>query len=164
MLEPQLPKLTEEHDLGSFVCGAAEIDDWLHKRAWKGQQLGNAIVYVVAKENRVLGFYALATGGVELLTAPGAVKRNAPETIPILLLARLGVDRTAQRRGIGAALLQDAVLRAAQVARSVGFRALLIHCRDDEARAFYLRQIPSFLPSPTDPLHLFLPTAALSRY
>ncbi len=164
MLEPELPKLSEHHDLSGFQCGAAEIDDWLQKRARKGQQVGNASVYVFAKDDRVLGFYAFATGGLERMHAPRAVRQNAPDPVPVVLLARLGVDQSAQGRGIGYVLMQDAVLRTARVSQDVGFRALLIHCRDEAARGFYLAQVKNFLESPTDPLNLFLTTETILKF
>ncbi|MDO8389022.1 MAG: GNAT family N-acetyltransferase [Actinomycetota bacterium] len=161
MLKPSLQKLTEQHNLAGFSCGAEEIDDWVHKRAWKGQIVGNANVFVFEAAGEVLGFYALATGGVERLEAPRSARQNAPETVPVLLLARLGVATKAQGRRIGAALLQDALLRTLEISENVGFRALLIHCRDETARDFYVHQVTSFKESPSDPLHLFLALRAL---
>jgi GNAT superfamily N-acetyltransferase len=163
-LDPSLNKLNEEHDLSGFECGAAEIDDWLRKRAWKGQIAGNANVFVYEHNGEVLGFYAVVTGGVEHTAAPKTVTRNAPNPIPILLLARLGVDRRGQGRGIGRALVQDVLLRSLGIANSVGFRALVIHCRDDNAKRFYLNLLPSFAESPTDELHLFLPLRGLIEF
>ena len=163
-LSPLLNKLNDQHDLSGFECGAAEIDDWLRKRAWKGQIVGNANIFVYEHKTEVLGFYAIATGGVEHAAAPKALTRNAPKPIPILLLARLGVDRRGQGRGIGRALLQDVLLRSMEIANNVGFRALVIHCRDEEAKQFYLNLVPSFMESPTDELHLFLPLKALTEF
>jgi GNAT superfamily N-acetyltransferase len=164
VLEPALAKLAEHHDLSGFTCGAPEIDDWVRKKAWKGQIVGNANVFVYEHNGVVVGFYALASGGVEHAGAPGSVRRNAPNPIPVLLLARLGVEERAQGRGIARALLQDVILRSVAISRDVGFRALLIHCRDEAAKDFYLRLLPSFHESPTDPLHLFLPLKSLLEY
>ena len=162
MTQPvRLRKLVAFDDVSSFSCGTEEIDDWFRRRAFKGQQLGNANVFVFDHDGRVLGFYALASGGLERSAAPSRVSRNAPDPVPVLLLARLGVDLTAQGRGIGRRLLQDALLRSVGIAEQVGFRALLIHCQDFAARDYYLKQVPGFLPSPTDELHLLLPMAGL---
>lgn len=156
-----LPKLTENDDVSSFNSGAEELDDWLKSRALKGQAVGNATVFVFTHSDRVLGYYALASGGVELASAPRAVKQNAPNPIPVLLLARLAVDESAQGRGIGRMLLRDALLRSLKVSADVGFRAVLLHSRDEAARDFYLHHVPSFKPSPTEPLHLMLPLVKL---
>jgi GNAT superfamily N-acetyltransferase len=155
-------KLTSDHHFEEFSSGAHELDEWLRKRALKGQEVGNASVFVVAKERHVLGYYALASAGVEQKNVPGSVRRNAPEPIPVLLLARLAVSEHAQGRGIGRLLLRDAMLRAIRVSEDIGFRALLIHCRDDAAREFYRSVVPQFLDSPTEPLHLVLPLSALA--
>ncbi len=157
--EPE--KLTVDHHVEGFSSGAVELDDWLRTRALAGQEVGNASVFVVAKERRVLGYYALASAGVEQRNVPGRVRRNAPEPVPVLLLARLAVSEHARGRGIGRLLLRDAMLRAIRVSEDIGFRALLIHCRDDTAREFYRRVVPQFLDSPTEPLHLLLPLSAL---
>ena len=103
----------------------------------------------------VVGYYAHAVGSVEQEAAPERMKKGlAKHAIPIMLLARLAVDRHWQKRGIGAALLKDAVLRTLQAADIAGIRALVVHAKDDAAKGFYRRF--DFIPSSTDPLHLFL--------
>lgn len=163
-LKPELSKLTEHHDLSGLVCGAAEIDEWLQKRAWKAQQVGNAYVFVFEHQGAVLGFYALATGGIEHAGSPRFVRENAPDPAPILLLARLGVAEKVKGRGIGWALLQDVLLRSVEISDQVGFRALVIHCRDETARDFYMHQTPSFVASTPDPLHLFISLKSLRAF
>jgi predicted N-acetyltransferase YhbS len=112
-------------------------------------------VFVVHRGGRVVGYYALAAGSVEREHAPERVKKGlARHPIPVILLARLAVDRGEQGKGLGAALLKDALIRAAAAADEIGARAVLVHARDDDARAFYERF--DFESSPTDPLHLFL--------
>ncbi|MBS1847939.1 MAG: GNAT family N-acetyltransferase [Actinobacteria bacterium] len=133
-----------------------ELDEWIDKYGWVNHQSGNARVFVATRESRVVAYYALATAGVEKAAAPDSIKKGGvPEHIPCLLLARLAVDRSEHNRGLGRGLLVDAIRRAVRVADDVGARALLIHARDDEARAFYEHQA-EFVQSPTDPLHLFL--------
>lgn len=106
-------------------------------------------------DEAVIGYYALAVGSVEQEQAPERVKKGlAQHAIPIMLLARLAVDRRWQKQGIGAALLKDATLRTLQAADIAGIRALVVHAKDDVARTFYERF--DFLPSPSDPLHLFM--------
>lgn len=106
-------------------------------------------------DQTVVGYYALAVGSVEQEEAPERVKKGlAKHSIPIMLLARLAVDRHWQKRGIGAGLLKNATLRTLQAADIAGIRALVVHAKDDEAREFY--QHFNFVPSPSDPLHLFM--------
>jgi len=117
-----------------------------------------ATVFVTTPVDRqqVVGYYALATGGVEHAQAPARVVKGVPRhPIPVILLTRLAVDTSTQGLKLGAALLRDALIRVSGAADEVGVRALLIHAKDDEARNFYMRHA-EFEPSPTDPLHLFL--------
>jgi GNAT superfamily N-acetyltransferase len=116
---------------------------------------GVSRTYVVCQGRRVIAFYCLATGAVLQKEAPGRVRRNMPEPIPVMILGRLAVDRRFQGRGLGKALLRDAILRTLQAADIAGIRAVLVHAKDDDARQFYARF--GFLPSPLDPLTLMLP-------
>jgi GNAT superfamily N-acetyltransferase len=93
--------------------------------------------YVVAEGRRVVGYYSLAAGSVLHAEATGRVRRNMPDPVPAALLGRLAVDRQWQGRGLGAALLRDAVLRMIGAAGTIGVRALLMHAISDEAKAFY---------------------------
>lgn len=147
--------LTAAHDVKNFDCGKQELAAWLRRYALQSHQAGAARVYVVHRTGRVVGYYALAAGSVEPDGAPERVKKGlARHPIPVILLARLAVDTSEQRRGLGAALLKDALRRTASAADEIGARAILVHAKDDEARAFYRHF--DFEPSPTDPLHLFL--------
>jgi len=127
---------------------------WLHRWAWMNQRAGNASVYVATRGQRVVGYYALATGGVERANAPAEItKGGVPTQIPVLLLARLAVDEREQGSGLGRGLFVDALRRVLRVSEEVGFRALLIHARDESAKSFYLH-FGEFAESRTDPLHL----------
>jgi GNAT superfamily N-acetyltransferase len=124
-----------------------------------------ARIYVVAtgEEARVVGYHALAAGSVAQADAPSRLLESAGRSpIPVILLARLGVDLTMQGRGLGAALVKDAMLRAYQAAETIGARALLIHAESPQARDFYLH-VAEFDPSPTDPLHLVLLMSEIER-
>lgn len=152
---PPVP-LEKHHSTTELDSGAEELDSWLRDYAWVNHQSGNARVFVATRGDQVVGYYALATTGVEKLVAPDELKKGGvPSQIPCLLLARLAVDRTESNRGMGKGLLVDAIRRAVRVSQDVGVRALLIHARNDEARRFY-EHLGEFVQSPTDPLHLFL--------
>jgi GNAT superfamily N-acetyltransferase len=149
-------KLTSQDDVEDFSCGQSDLDDWLKRFALINQKASMVTVFVTLQENKVMGYYALATGGVERANAPRRVAQGVPaHPIPVVLLARLAVDLSAQGKGLGRALLRDALIRVANAADEVGIRALLIHAKDEQARDFYLRH-GEFEQSPTDPLHLFL--------
>ena len=156
--------LCADHDLSAFACGEASLDDWLKRRALANQLSGASRTFVVLDENRfVVGYYALAAGAVAHERATGGIRRNMPDPIPVLVLGRLAVAQRAQGVKLGAALLQDAVLRAMAVSENAGVRALLVHALNESARAFYAHY--GFQESPLDPLTLMLrlhgPTAAV---
>lgn len=158
-MELQAPSLlTAAHVLTGFDSRVATLDDWLRRRALANQISGASRIYVVATmENRVVGYYALASGALAHVDAPGRIKRNMPDPIPMAVLGRLAIDRSMQGRGLGVALLQDAVLRVQQAASIMGIRGVLVHAISDEARAFYEHH--GFIPSMTNPLTLILSVA-----
>jgi len=100
-------------------------------------------------QRRVLGYYALAAGAVSHQAATSAIRRNMPDLVPVIALARLAVDQSARRLKLGSALLLDAVTRSEAVAQNAGVRALLVHALHDDARRFYEHyefQISAFQP------------------
>ncbi len=112
--------------------------------------------FITSSSERVAGFYALATGGLSHADAPDRANKGvARHSLPVILLTRMGVDVSLQGQGLGSALLTDACRRVAQVSEEIGVRALLIHAKSDQAKAFYM-SFAEFEPSPTDPLHLIL--------
>jgi GNAT superfamily N-acetyltransferase len=150
-----IEKLRREHLLDNFDCGKEDLNRFLKRLAWNNQQAHSAQTYVLAKELRVLGYYSLAAGSITHDQATERVKKGlARHPTPVILLARLAVDVSIHGKGIGSALLKDALLRAAQAAHTIGARALLVHAKYDGARAFY--EHFTFETSPTDPYHLLL--------
>lgn len=131
------------------------MDDWLKRRALPNQSSGASRTFVVADDaGVVMGYYALATGAVDHAAATSAIRRNMPDPIPVMVLARLAVDQRMRGKGLGADLLQDALLRTVRLAQEVGIRALVVHALHERARAFYLHH--GFGESAIDPLILML--------
>lgn len=150
-----IDKLRKEHEVDGFDCGKEALNRFLRQHAWANQQANAAQTYVVVDGKRVLGYYSLAAGSVMHEGAPRRVAAGlARHPISVVLLARLAVDKTRLKKGIGAALLKDALVRVSNAADIVGARALLVHAKDEEAKSFY--EHFDFEPSPSDPLHLFL--------
>ena len=116
---------------------------------------GTARTYVVQIEGRVVGYYCLCAAQVELATAPGRVRRNMPDPIPAVLIGRLAVDRSWQGKGMGRALLNDAVIRTAAAAVHIGIATFVVRAVSPAAKAFY--EAFGFVAGPVDPLVLFLP-------
>lgn len=153
--------LDQKHQRIGFNCGEAALDEWLVKRAIKNQQNGASRTFVICDNNQVVGYYALAMGSVERITAPKSLARNMPEAIPVIVLARLAIDQQYQGRHLGAALLKDAMLRSLNVSQNVGTKALLVHAISEAAQNFYLSY--SFVPSSIDPMTLLLPMTHIQR-
>lgn len=147
--------LDAAHDVGTFDCGETSLNDWLKRRALSNEGSGASRTFVVADDRRrVLGYYALAASAIAHSQATGAIRRNMPDPVPVLLLARLAVDRSHQGRDLGIALLKDAILRTLAVAGDVGVRALLAHALNANAKAFYIRH--GFVESPVATMTLML--------
>ncbi len=147
--------LTKNHHRNPFDCGVPALTDYLKKYALQNQKKDAARTYVATRGNRIVGYYSLAYGSVSLEEAPQSVKSGLPRhPIPVILLARLAVDSIEQGRGLGAALLKDALLRTMQAAEIAGLRSMLVHAKDDSAKRFYEKF--GFESSPTDAYHLFL--------
>jgi GNAT superfamily N-acetyltransferase len=150
-------RLASEHVLAGFDCGRESLNVWLEKHATQASASGSARTYVIVdtEQERVVGYHALTAAGLEHSEALPRVVRGMPRyPIPLVLLARLAVDLTVVRRGVGAWLLRDAMLRTVAASRTIGVRALLVHAIDNDARGFYRRH--GFESSSTDPLHLMM--------
>jgi len=124
--------LETSHNLSAFESGVPSLDDWLKRRALANEESGASRTYVVSAGGRVIGYYALATGAVEARVATGRTRRNMPDPIPVMIIGRLAVDRAYQEKGLGRALLRDAILRTLQAASIGGIRAILVHAISDE--------------------------------
>jgi len=150
-------KLTAAHDISQFQCGEPELDDWLRRRALQNEESGASRSYVICIGRRVVGYYALAAGAADHTIAPGRVKRNMPNPVPVMVIGRLAIDLEFQGQGIGLALLRDAVLRTVEASKIAGIRAILVHAISESAKRFYERF--DFIPSPVDPMTLMITVA-----
>ena len=147
--------LATVHLLDEFDCGEPVLNEWLKRRAMMNHLSGASRTFVVADHGqRVCGYYAIAAGAVSHELAITAVRRNMPDPVPVLVLARLAIDQRIHGRKLGAALLQDAVHRAVVVAQNAGVRAVLVHALHDRAKAFYEHY--GFQSLPLHPLTLML--------
>jgi GNAT superfamily N-acetyltransferase len=147
--------LSAEHDLSGFDCTEPALNDWLRYRALKNESRFSR-TYVVSDGNRVVAYFCVSAGAVERAAAPGRLRRNAPDTIPVSVIGRLAVSREQAGKGLGADLLSDALRRVAVASQSIGIGAVLVQAKDDAARRFYLR-CAEFIEYPADSRTLFLP-------
>ncbi len=147
--------LAATHVLDEFACGEASLDEWLKRRALTNQLSGASRTFMATdQDGRVYGYYAMAAGAVSHQAATSSVRRNMPDPVPVMVLARLAIDQRAQGVKLGGALLQDAVQRAVAVSQNAGVRALLVHALHDRAKAFYEHY--GFQASPLHPMTLML--------
>jgi GNAT superfamily N-acetyltransferase len=147
--------LQASHDIAAFDCGVPALDDWLKLRALKNESRFSR-TYVVCDDNRAVGYFCLSAGAVERAAAPGKVRRNAPDAVPVSLIGRLAVSKAYAGRGLGADLLADALRRIAVAAQSIGIGAVLVQAKDEKAKRFYLA-CAEFIEFPSDSRTLFLP-------
>jgi GNAT superfamily N-acetyltransferase len=156
--EPQLSAsvpLTAEHDLAAFDCGEPALNEWLRHRALKNESRFSR-TYVICEGKRVIAYFCVSAGAVERAAAPGKVRRNAPDTIPVSVIGRLAVSRDHAGKGLGADMLSDALRRIAVASQSIGIGAVLVHAKDDAAKRFYIK-CAEFIEYPTDSRTLLLP-------
>ena len=144
--------LNEGHILDQFECGEPALDDWLRRRALANQASDASRTFVTCRGARVVGYYALAAGGITSSEAPGRLRRNMPDPIPVMVLGRLAVDSREQRKGLGALLLRDAVERTRRLASEMGMAGIVVHAISAEAKRFY--QHWGFVESPLNPMTL----------
>jgi GNAT superfamily N-acetyltransferase len=154
---PQVLKLDKAHATDAFNCGSAPLNVYLQRHALANQSAGAAQTYAAVLDGAVVGYYSLSAASVEYDQAPERAKKGlARHPVPVILIARLAVDHTWQGKGMGAALLLDALRRIVSAADIVGIRAVLVHAKDEAAKRFY--QHFDFDTSPVDPMHLLLLT------
>lgn len=148
--------LTADHDVSGFDCGEPALNDWLRHRALKNESRFSRTYVVCDDGKRVVAYFCISAGAVERAAAPGKVRRNAPDTIPVSVIGRLAVSSDHAGKGLGADLLADALRRIAVASQSIGIGAVLVHAKDEAAKRFYLR-CAEFIEYPEDSRTLFLP-------
>lgn len=146
--------LASHHSCSDFSCGITSLDDWLKRRAYVNQISGATRTFVICADNQVVGYYALASGAISVQSAVGKFRRNMPDPIPVVILARLAIDSSFQGQGLGRALFRDAALRVLQAADTIGIRGIIVHAISEEAKDFYLALGFNF--SPLEPMTLMI--------
>jgi GNAT superfamily N-acetyltransferase len=154
-----------KHVRGNFSCGKPALDDFLKSLVgqYEKRRLGKTFVLLGPTENLVLGYYTLASGSIPFEHLPPKVAKKLPKhPVPVVLLARLAIDQSVRGKGMGRALLTDALERIVELSKSLGIFAVEVDATDKEAQAFYLKY--GFLPLLDKELHLFLPLATFEKH
>jgi predicted N-acetyltransferase YhbS len=141
----------------AFRSCEASLDEWLRRCARANQASGASRTYVACEDKKVIAYYALASGAIAQTAAPGRLRRNMPEPIPVVVLARLAVDGGWHGRGLGRSLFRDAALRVCAAADSIGIRGIVVHAISEDARRFYIAL--GFDPCPADTMTLVVTLA-----
>ncbi len=137
LLAPTL--LTAHHELQAFKSGEESLDSWLQDRALDNIKSGASRTYVICRSDSltVIGYYAICMGQILNRDVIGSMRRNMPQHIPAVMLGRLAIDKKWQGKGLGKALLYDAVQRSTRAAQEVSARLLIVHAISSDAEAFY---------------------------
>ena len=159
-LKLSLPEpISSDHLVDDFDCGELSLDHWLKKRALKNQASDASRCFVICDGRSVIGYYSLSAGGISHEAAPKAMRRNMPDPLPVLLIGRLAIDQRYHNKGLGRALLRDAMLRAVHIASDTGVFAIMVHALSEQAKRFYLSS--GFVESPLQPMTLIMTLATV---
>jgi GNAT superfamily N-acetyltransferase len=150
----------EKLDLDAFDCGEESLNQWLSQRA-PAAESRTARTYVIADGRAVMGYYCLSAGAVDRSVWPSALRRNAPDPIPIILLGRLAVNRASQGKGVSRVLMLHAMRQSHLATRIVGARALVVHALHDHVARFY--ESLGFRPFASLTLALFMLFETVAR-
>jgi len=164
LVEWQIVPLSRDYDRSKFSCGQSELDDWLQKSANQSQGIGYSRTYIAVRtgDRAVAGYYALAVSSVEFEHLSEEHRKRLPRhPVPVMLLARLAVDRTSQRQGVGGFLLADSIDRTLRMSEEAGIHTMAVDAMTDDAKTFYEKN--GFEPLLDDRRHLFLSLKAARR-
>jgi GNAT superfamily N-acetyltransferase len=151
----KIKKLGRSHDVSGFDCGSESLNQFLKRFALTGQLANASQTYAAVDNDEVIGFYTLVVGEVHHGAAPERLRKGLPRhPVPVMVLARLAIASGRQGQGLGQWLLKDAIIRTLQAADIAGIRALVVHAKDEAARAYYRRF--GFAEGFSDPLHMYL--------
>jgi GNAT superfamily N-acetyltransferase len=152
---PRMAKLQRTHAVDTFECGADALNIFLKRFAMSSQLANASQTYVAEFGAHVAGYYSLAVGQIDHDKAQGRLTKGmARHPVPVMVLARLAINQSWQGKGLGKAMLLDALRRTAQAADIAGIRAVIVHAKDEDAKTFY--EHFDFVPLPGEPLVLYL--------
>ena len=162
--EWRIEPITQHHLRESFECGVAELDEFIRRYARQSERMGLARTFVATTGTvpRVLDYFTLRSGSVEFANLPPDETKRFPRyPVPVVHLARLAVDRSAQAQGLGERLLYTAFSKAYEASKEIAVYAVEVIAIDGQIRNFYLKY--GFRPLVHDELHLYLPIKTLAK-
>lgn len=162
MSEFKRPRAIQEADDGSsFTCDEPSLENWLRERAVRNEANGSSrtFVSIESESNVIAGYYCTSASALVHEEAPGVLRRNSPNPIPVILIGRLAVDNRFQGNGLGASLLQDAMVKGIQAAQLIGSRAFVVHAISERAASFYAKWGFQHIPHSEKAMYVLLPDA-----
>jgi GNAT superfamily N-acetyltransferase len=155
--------LAPHHDVSDFDCGKPQLNNWLKNHARRNDEKSFTRVLVVCEGSVVVGFYGLAPTGVPAPTVPRSIRTGqAPDPVPCILFGQLAVNVAHKGKGIGSALLRDALQRCVDGAAIIGGRAVVVRAIDQEAERYW--QSNGFIRATDDPSILFRSVADIAAW
>lgn len=158
--------LDKTFDRDSFDCGSTELNSFLKTKARQNQSAGfnKTFVAIAAedKKKKVLGYYSLSMGEINLLSlSPELLKKLPKHPVPVARMGRLAVDTSTKGKGLGKLLLVDAMKRVQVAAELIGVYALVVDAKDNTSKNFYLKY--GFISLIDNSMTLFLPLATFPK-
>lgn len=157
--------LEKGHDRNAFDCGNDELNRYLQQQARQDAEKHVAVTFVLLEPGSpsILGFFTLSASTISVEELPPDMMRKLPRygQLPVTLLGRLAVDRTARGQGAGEFLLVDALRRCLESSQQIGAMAVIVDAKNEQAESFYRHF--DFLPLQITPLRLFLPMRQIAR-
>lgn len=124
-----------------FQCGSEPLNDYIRRYASQDVHRNIARVFIATPENdprQLSGFFTLSAGSVSCSSLPASLARKLPRyPVPVALIARLGVDKKFQGKGLGSILLADACQKVSQASTVLAVAGIIIDAKDDDAISFY---------------------------
>jgi len=152
-------KISRDVNRQNFDCGVDSLNAYLKKYAWQNfkKNVGVTILaFEEDKRDKILGYYTVSMAQINFEHLPSELSKGLPRyPVPAMRIGRLAVDRFAHAKGVGSALLRDALQRAITLSTEVGTCAVLVDAINEQAKSFYehygfvaLNDLPSSLVLP----------------
>jgi ribosomal protein S18 acetylase RimI-like enzyme len=161
---PVVEPLAAHHDRASFTCGEPALDAYIRRQASQDVRRRVAQVFVALGDvpGSIAGYYTLSAASFQKSQLPQALAKRLPHyPVPAVVLGRLAVDRTRQGRGLGEALLLDAIRRVVRAGTTIAVYAMIVDAKNDRAQAFYERY--GFRAFADEQRRLFLPLETFEK-
>ncbi|MBF0604873.1 MAG: GNAT family N-acetyltransferase [Nitrospirae bacterium] len=158
--------ITKGHRRADFDCGRPRLNDYLKKQAYDHHQKDITRVFVAIADgdpSRIVGYYGLTSASIAVSELSAPMIKGLPRyPVPCVLLARLAVDISFHKKGLGRMLLAHAWRNLLDVSKTLAIKAMIVDAKDQEAISFY--QYHAFIPLTSNPMRLVLSIDAIRTF